>query len=167
MLTNVYGPSWASARQQFFHELDNIKPPDDIPWMICGDFNTILDPEDRSSQISNWREPVRFAQLISSLGLINLNLLGRKYTWSNARQAPTMARLDRFLVSSAWRMGFPNSKQEALPNTSSDHCPLLYTTSTKFKKSAFFRFENFWLKSNEFKDYIQQQWSSMPTATNP
>lgn len=32
---------------------------------------------------------------------------------------------ERFLISTDWNRLFPNSVKEALPNASSDHCPLL------------------------------------------
>lgn len=66
-----------------------------------------------------------------------------------------------------WNTSYPNSIQQALPNTSSDHCPILYTAKTGFRVSKFFRFENFWLRLPQFKEMVTQKWESSPTATDP
>ncbi|XP_078153682.1 uncharacterized protein LOC144548842 [Carex rostrata] len=83
---------------------------------------------------------------------------GVLYTWSNGRESPTMAKLDRCLISMNWSLLFPNSTQRTLPNSSSDHCPVLYQASTTFKRSAMFRVENFWLQSQQFKDFVKNEW---------
>jgi hypothetical protein len=42
---------------------------------------------------------LQFRELISDLGLIDIPLRGRRFTWSNARTDPSMTKLDRFLIS--------------------------------------------------------------------
>jgi len=48
----------------------------------------------------------RFRRLISDLELRDLPLLGRKYTWSNQQDVPTLVKLDRILCSSDWEQIF-------------------------------------------------------------
>lgn len=155
-LIGIYGPSWTAAREVFFEELREHNLNDDMLWMLCGDFNTTLNIEDRSNQQQSWSENLRFASVISELNLMNLNLQGRRFTWLNARENPTMVRLDRFLISLAWNMTFPNCSQKSLPNTSSDHCLLLYSAATNFKKLVFLKFENFGsLQQNSERLYMK------------
>lgn len=59
---------------------------------------------------------------------------------------------------------FPNTSQLALPNTSSDHCPLLATFQAAHAFPNYFRFENAYLKIDELKVLVSDTWSSMPTA---
>lgn len=106
-VAGVYGPSRREGRAEFLQELRDSKPSDDKPWSLCGDFNITLMPEDRSSQNQNWRDSLDFASLLTELGLTDLNLQGRSLTWSNAREIPTMARLDRFLLSASWFCKIP------------------------------------------------------------
>jgi hypothetical protein len=40
--------------------------------------------------------------------LIELELSGRLYTWSNNRNPPTYEKLDRFLVSLEWDLHYNN-----------------------------------------------------------
>jgi exonuclease III len=167
MITGVYGPSASIARETFFQELLDIRPQTSIPWLLCGDFNVTLLPQDRNTASAQWRGPILFADLISQLGLINLNLHGRNYTWSNARADPSMARLDRFLISTEWNALFPNSLQKSLPNTSSDHCPVLYTANTNFRVSRLFRFENCWLRSRDFVSFVRGELQDMSISETP
>nr|CAD1825905.1 unnamed protein product [Ananas comosus var. bracteatus] len=39
----------------------------------------------------------------------------QSFTWSNMQETPTLARLDRFLLSTKWDQDFPFSKVVALP----------------------------------------------------
>lgn len=165
--TAVYGPSNWQQREQFFEEIRQAQPDNNIPWAIAGDFNVTAAPEERNVSSNNWRATMAFAELISELTLLNLRLEGRSFTWSNDRQSPHLARLDRFLISADWNTRFPNSRQCALPNSSSDHCPLLLIANAGFKKMRFFRFENMWLRFPLFQDLIRNFWQTAPTAKNP
>lgn len=142
-----------------------LKVHDNTPWVLCGDFNITMTPEDRSTQNMDWRTPLQFCRLASNLGLLKITLQGRHFTWSNERQNPVMARLDRFLILTEWNARYPNSTQQTLPNTSSDHCPILYTAKTGFNTSNFFRFENMWLRSPKCKEIVTNTWQSTPMAT--
>lgn len=62
-------------------QVDNSKPVDDTPWIVCGDFNKTIDASDRSN--TRRSSDTAFAQLINSLGLLDMRLHGRQYTWSN------------------------------------------------------------------------------------
>lgn len=108
-ISAVYGPTSAQLRRNFFLEIQDSQPPDGIPWLLCGDFNVTLSSGDRTNlNNNNWRESIKFNELLLELDLIDLPLRGRNYTWSNTREHPTMARLDRFLISPRWSNSFPN-----------------------------------------------------------
>lgn len=124
-------------------EIEALRPTDATPWLLCGDFNITMDPTKRNKPNVDWRVSLRFSQLILRFGLLNLALQECRYIWSNDRFDPSMAKLDRFLISDAWNTKYLNSLQMTLPNTASDHCPILYTASTKFYRYDQFRFENF------------------------
>ncbi|MCI29081.1 endonuclease/exonuclease/phosphatase family protein, partial [Trifolium medium] len=68
---------------------------------IAGDFNSVRSIDERKGATEGvgWKEDTRlFSVLIENSGLVDLPLMGRKYTWvkSNGR---CMSRLDRVLVS--------------------------------------------------------------------
>jgi exonuclease III len=164
-VSGVYGPSTPTNRSTFFAELINSKPTQDTPWLVCGDFNQTVNNSDISRQ--SRQQDVIFQQLVQTLGLIDLRLHGRQFTWSNEREMPTFARLDRFLISNSWSQLFPNCLQTALPINVSDHSLIACTCSTTFPLPNTFRFEIFWLKLPEFKDLVHASWDRTTLVENP
>ena len=62
--------------------------PDDIQWLIVGDFNLIRKPEDRNRPGGNIGEILMFNNAFSSLGVVEIPLHGRKFTLTNKQQPP-------------------------------------------------------------------------------
>lgn len=54
------------------------------------DFNITLQIQDRNrvANNSNWRYTRQFAQLVSDLSLLNINIQGRSFPWTNDRESP-------------------------------------------------------------------------------
>jgi hypothetical protein len=48
-----------------------------------------------------------FCHLLNDIELSEVHLMGRRFTWSNEREAPTLVRLDRVLASVDWEELFP------------------------------------------------------------
>ncbi|GLJ15327.1 hypothetical protein SUGI_0251310 [Cryptomeria japonica] len=93
-------------------------------------------------------------------GLMNLELLGQKFTWSNLRKGKDLiqAKLDRFLISGNWGIG-PALKLTTLPRMVSDHNPLLlWNTTNAARRKYHFRYEIMWNSHPEFKDCIKIWW---------
>jgi hypothetical protein len=164
-ISGVYGPSTTVNRSNFFSEMVLPKPSASIPWLICSDFNQTLNLSGRSTL--RRQQDAIFQQLIQNLGLIDLTLHGRRFTWSNEQDTPTFVRLDRFLVSTAWCQAFPNCIQITLATTSSDHSPILCICSTKFPMPNTFKFEIFWLRIQGFPELVQQTWLQKSIADTP
>jgi hypothetical protein len=68
--------------------------PDDSDWIIMGDFNLIRKPSDRNKPGGNVNDMLSFNEAISNLGLIEVPLKGKKFTWSNMQHDPLLERLD-------------------------------------------------------------------------
>jgi exonuclease III len=66
----------------------------------------------------------RVRKLINDLALSDLPLIGRKFTWSNQQDSPTLVRLDRVLCIVDWEDTFPNSLLQSAASNDSDHCPV-------------------------------------------
>ena len=67
----------------------------------------------------------QFNHTIDYLQLLELDLNGKLYTWSNEQDTPTMSRIDRFLASTEWHDFFPQADLQAIGSMTSDHCPLV------------------------------------------
>jgi hypothetical protein len=66
-----------------------------------GDFNLLRKPENRNRAGGDINEMLLFNDAINHLGLIELPLYGRRFTWTNKQESPLMERLDWFFTSSS------------------------------------------------------------------
>lgn len=88
-----------------------------------------------------------FSDWINSHSLIDLQLGGASFTWSNHQTPPSMSRLDRFLVSADWLDLYPELCQLALPKPASDHCPIVLDSRPERWGATPFCFELAWLEN--------------------
>jgi hypothetical protein len=122
----VYEPLVGTNIGDFLQQFRQANPMNGIPWLICGDFNLVLEADERSTNRLTVMDR-EFRRVVNGLELIDLPLQGRRYTWSNSRENATFVRLDSFLISQQWSMDFPTSSQKALTNSNHQH-----ETATKF-----------------------------------
>lgn len=109
ILTSVYGPYDLVGKSTFMEWFENIQMSDDVHWLVVGDFNLIRKPEDRNRPGGNTSEMLLFNNAISSLGLVEIPLHGRKFTWTNKQHSPFLERLDWFLSSQSWTSSYPHT----------------------------------------------------------
>ena len=91
-LTCVYGPQGNDEKILFLQERRDIRAACLGPWMVAGDFNLIYKDKDKNNSNLNRAMMGRFRKLINDLALKELPLLGRKYTWSNLQESPTLVK---------------------------------------------------------------------------
>ena len=101
-----------------------------------------------------------FNDAISALGLIEIVLQGRKYTWSNMQPNPLLQKLDQVFTSSSQNLKYPDTTAKGLEMTPSDHCPCLVNISTEIPRPKVFRFEIFLLQFQDFQQILNQVWLS-------
>ena len=82
-LVNVYGPCTGPARDDFVQWLYDLNIPFGDKWLLLGDFNFIRCSDNRNLPGGNINDIFLFNEIIGHLGLIELPLKGRQYTWSN------------------------------------------------------------------------------------
>ncbi|KAJ9547331.1 hypothetical protein OSB04_019874 [Centaurea solstitialis] len=91
-------------------------------WVICEDFNEVWVADER--RVFDSRGASAFNMFISSVGLSDIRLGGRKFTWMNSG-CSKLSKLDRFLVNAGFINLWPSANSLALPRFISDHCPIL------------------------------------------
>jgi hypothetical protein len=116
--TGVYGPHQDNLKSSFLQELKEIKDTCVGPWIIGGDFNLIFREEDKNNSNINRAMLGDFHRLINSLDLKEIHLKGRRYTWSNQRDAPTLVKLDHVFCTSSWEDLFPDASLHSNATTS-------------------------------------------------
>jgi exonuclease III len=151
--TVVYGPQGDAEKLQFLGELRWVKTNVTEKWLVLGYFNLILQAADKSNHNLNRRLMGAFRDLIRDLELKELNLRGRKFTWSNDR---TQTRIDRAFCTTAWDLMLPNVHLQALSSSVSDHSPLLVVGAEPARKFRGFRFEAFWPKLQGYAQVVHQ-----------
>ncbi len=166
-LSNIYGPTFTALKGSFFQELRDIGNRVVGVWAMLGDFNLLLSLSDKNGPPSSVSNILAFRNAISSIGLFDLPLSNRSFTWTNGRPTPMLERLDRALLSQDWLLHFPRSTLRALPRPTSDHSPLLLTAFSFVPAAHLFRFESFWLRHREAANLITTTWASTSNGTDP
>jgi len=166
-LTCVYGPQGDDSKVIFLQELRTIRSACSGPWTVLGDFNLITSAEDKNNGNLNRAMMGRFCRLINDLKLKEITLQGRKYTWSNQQDTPTLVKLDRVLCSSEWEDLFPNCLLQSSASDSSNHCPLLLGLNDVQPAKARFHFESLWPTLDGFQETVMTAWSSVQASNCP
>ncbi|GAU51943.1 hypothetical protein TSUD_417260, partial [Trifolium subterraneum] len=136
----------------------------DIVWCIVGDFNSVVDSSERRGVVvgavhSQSREMREFGQFLEELEVVDLPLIGRSFTWFHPNGI-TMSRLDRILVSTDWIPLWGNPNVWVASRDVSDHCPLFLRYDSTDWGPKPFRFNNFWLKNNNFRALVINTWEA-------
>lgn len=92
---------------------------------------------------------------------------GRKYTWSNLQNSPTLAKLDWVLCSVDWEDLFPNCLLQSMASDDSDHRPLLLGLCDNKAGRRRFHFESFWPMLEGFQETVAAAWASVPAGPCP
>lgn len=69
-----------------------------------------------------------------------------------------MSKLDLFLVLEDWECHFSGVVQCTFPRPMYDHCPILLDGGGVRSGPIPFRFQNMWLKEEEFKELLKSWW---------
>lgn len=106
IITNIYEPCQSESRTLFLDWFQNIDMPDDVDWLVLGDFNYIRYPENRNREGGSIYDTNNFNLAISELDMVEISLKGRKFTWSNMQDAPLLEKLDWVFTSEAWALHY-------------------------------------------------------------
>jgi len=91
VIVNVYAACAYTDKERLWEELSNIKAASqDLIWCFCGDFNAIRTRSERksiNSRVGCSRETYGFNNFIETNLLLDLPLVGKKYTWFKAKMA--------------------------------------------------------------------------------
>jgi endonuclease/exonuclease/phosphatase family metal-dependent hydrolase len=129
------------------------------PMLIGGDFNILRKDSDKNKLggMNKWSS--LFNSIIDFHYLIELELSGRLFTWSNNRNPPTYEKLDIFLVSPEWDLHYNNVSVFGLSRSFSDHVSLCLRTDFAPPLKRDFRYELCWKLRPDFKKLVENNWS--------
>ena len=142
--------------------LDSWASQHSLPWMMMGDLNEILQPEDKEGG-----RPVgetssnAFADIVFDHGLLDLGFVGNPFTWSNRRPAPSNVRerLERALYDSDWGLLFPRARVLHLSVHRSDCVPIMLDIEGEVASwPKPFWFEAMWTLDDTSRNVVERAW---------
>lgn len=158
-VSNVYAPCAPELRPEFFDELQSVGSSISGPWLLVGDFNIAVRPEDRSGGDFDAALAAAFCDVLSHLALQELPLPDRRYTWSNMQELPTLVRLDRAFINLAWATNLFNTTPRADVRVTSDHSPLVISAPARAPASTIFRYEKCWALKPSHREFVAVVWA--------
>lgn len=165
--TGVYGPCQDAKKVGFLEELREVRSFCASPWILGGDFNMIYSAEDKNNENLNRAMMGRFRRFVNDYERKEIPLLGRRYTWSNEREAPTLVKLDQVLCTAEWEDMFPDCILQSQATQISDHCPLVLGLKEGGYGKKRFHFESFWTKLPGFHEVVANSWAQDVNAACP
>ncbi|KAK1260931.1 hypothetical protein QJS04_geneDACA013389 [Acorus gramineus] len=125
-----------------------------------GDFNVTRFVEERNRPGPMSHGMTSFSNWIEGEGLLDVPISNHAFTWSNLRESPALARLDRILLSAEWESHFSRCLAEGLPQVTSDHIPILLFGVGEGRAKARFCFEAWWPMVEGFHEVVAESWAA-------
>ncbi|CAI9090377.1 OLC1v1025140C1 [Oldenlandia corymbosa var. corymbosa] len=168
-LSIIYAHHQAQGRVELWNELMSRGSNNTRPWLVIGDFNSILRSDEKFGGVQGVSQDTGLFQMtIDQCELSEMKTQGAGFTWCNKQLGDKriMSRLDRALVNKKWMDVFTDAVTWVKPAGLSDHSPLIITwgNAPKIKQKPF-RFFNMWITHPEYEELIQEGWSAMVKGT--
>ncbi|KAL7111975.1 hypothetical protein ACP275_05G123500 [Erythranthe tilingii] len=172
--TGFYGFADQSQRHKSWNLLRTLRDHSDLPWMVGGDFNEILDNTEKEGGPPRLPSSIRaFMEAMEECALSDIGFTGDQFTWSNNRQYPdtVRCRLDRVYATLDWITMYPHAQVSHLDYLGSDHCPIMLShcptpDPLRGRRRRPFRFEASWMQRDDCEALIDQHWAGQ-AAINP
>lgn len=159
-LVNVYSPCAFDDKKEVWRDLLLCKRSfGGVDWCVAGDFNAVTSVDERKGigGTHNSREISGFNHFISEMDLVDIPVLGKRYTWFSG-DGIAKSRLDRFLLTEDVITKWNVAAQWVGDRDISDHCPIWLDCAVYDWGPKPFRFNNCWIQHNEFKAFVAEYW---------
>lgn len=123
----VYGTPYFAEKNVFWENLEFFVENLQGAWLIIGDLNEIVDKVEKQRGHPIEKKKLFLKPFLSSIGGVDLDFIGKPFTWSNGREGLALIRqrLDRAFANHLWLDKFPKALVEHLTAESSDHCSII------------------------------------------
>lgn len=118
----------------------------------------VLYSNKRSGEGTTATEIEEFREGVDKFNLVDLRLLGGRWTWSNSREQPSWSRIDQFFISNKLLMQLARLSQKVLNRPISDHFPICLIPEGITWGPGIFRLDNKWLRVDSFKELAANVW---------
>ncbi|GLU19817.1 hypothetical protein SLE2022_360420 [Rubroshorea leprosula] len=158
-IVNVYSPCDIEGKRLLWEEIKNAVTTSRENWCVLGDFNAVKSQHERVGSSGNIREMREFKQFIHDSGLVDLPLVGRKFTCYHSN-GNAISRLDRILLFEEWLLNWEDVTQWGLKRTISDHCPVILKNEKVDWGPKPFRLFDVWMEKPGFRELVEETWQS-------
>lgn len=118
-MTVVYGSNNIEERKKLWKGLGQIGATINMHWSICGDFNSLFTSEDRiGGQLIHDHDTRGFQDMMDSLNLVDMKVMGRHFTWTNKH---IWSKIKRDVYNDIWIMKHGGITAQFLENYFFDH----------------------------------------------
>ncbi|XP_061361871.1 uncharacterized protein LOC133305628 [Gastrolobium bilobum] len=166
-ITFVYGSPRRLEKQTLWLNLESIAQETDGPWLVLGDFNSVLNASEKiGGKEICWSSLNDIQECFSSCDISDIGFKGPDFTWKRGK---LQERLDKACSNEAWNLSWPNSILSHLPYFNSDHRHILLIQDQVYKmedKDKPFRFLASWMTVEGFEEVVKDRWSNQPDWNN-
>ncbi|XP_062096257.1 uncharacterized protein LOC133811163 [Humulus lupulus] len=165
----VYAVNDSKGRYQLWKDLVQLSKGTNFPWIVGGDFNSVLSTQERLQYRDNANEMIPFQNSVVDCDLEDIKFNGNFFTWNNKQEGKDRVyeKLDRFLANHKWMDKYTTAEVTFFPEGEFDHSPGLlsiYPNMQNSKKPS--RYFNFWKNLEGFIDTVNKNWK-VRTISNP
>ncbi|XP_062085993.1 uncharacterized protein LOC133792101 [Humulus lupulus] len=164
--TFVYGFNDEEGRKSLWRSLQDLARVD--PWVVLGDFNDILNRDERIGDRVRYNSNNDFINCVSCCQLEDVKYSGNFYTWSNKQQGSDKiySKIDRVMANQAWMDRFTNAEAIFLNEGIFDHTPTVLTVHSDIP-SGKKPFKYFWMWSShpQYHQEVSRVWNQMVKGT--
>lgn len=138
------------------------------PLLVGGDFNAMLNYEDRANgNVVTQAEVEDFRRCVEDNELQEVRAVGPQFTWCNNQEGEDRiwSNIDRCFANIQWLSGFSSVVVERLTKGVSDHCPQLISFDTVRPQRSLFKFFNVLADHEQFEQMIRENWTSTESGS--
>lgn len=159
ILTAIYAKCNVVQRRELWNMLEDQSRGVDKPWLVGGDFNTILDCKEKiGGRMPNLKAMEEFQIMCIKCALEDYQVSQASFSWTNGR---VREKLDRLLINVHWSTQINDFEPIQLNRISSDHNPyILKCKRQEMVHKSSFRYQAMWELHDNFMDMVQKCWEA-------
>ncbi|XP_010667105.1 uncharacterized protein LOC104884190 [Beta vulgaris subsp. vulgaris] len=164
--TFIYAFNESKSREILWEDLRKLYTQE--AWIICGDLNCVLNPEERIGSLVRENEIRDIRVCMNACELTDIKSVGNMFTWNNKQEGSrrVYSKLGRVMANSRWQDIYSSAEVCFQNEGEFDHSPALITVyprdNTRVKP---FRYFTMLKSSPQFMDIVKKGWSTTVQGT--
>ncbi|XP_020686133.1 uncharacterized protein LOC110102230, partial [Dendrobium catenatum] len=161
-IATVYGSRNCKERESLWKQLNDCMEVT-IPSIIGGDFNCIIDKEEKrgGKRFLFSKGPREMKSFMVNSDFHDIGSMGPRFTWCNNKEGTSRIweRLDRCILNSVAIQMLPMAIIKHLARVASDHSPIVLSMKDRIcGENKVFKFEDIWRSYPAVKNIVYNSW---------